>query len=1151
MDRHKLEPPFDFGSLFQDALKHDNSILLDLLKENEDGFKSLLKNYLKDGDNWNHFLGQNVAKYARCPPPSNVVVAAGVDDTVLTLLSQMGSVDEQFLQAIQTVTDPFIEKKTKNLPSGVQGTNQGTSFTAAGGGGKSSNDSLKTVDDDATVHGPGSSLDIENNTNNNTNNSYNFSTMEGNEAGLGDASLDNASRLSSLNDAAPVSMAMDENTVEDSTERPRTPTGLLSALPAIAISNTTTAAESAATVHFGSPCTQDSTAVGAVTPRTPTTPSGTERDLLGCCCGGAGDRSINKRAAFHNTVRCILDHQPSLLATLKSIQTTATGSDSLSTNKDTNSKDGNNKTNEDSTVEYDADVAASAGKIAELLNALNARKKEQARDETQICGDGSRGRDTGGLQLKDDSSDATVKLGKRGRYCLDIWEEEEFIARTRSKTHTQLRPLYDWGDLFHSHAYDENHDGFYRDWLVSQQVEAKSEIRQKGTMTKRKKSAIDPIFKSVAPEVDTSSLASIKPPPVPVAIHHPACWGILHNDNSDRNQSRQTSASYRHPASLSRRVYSTNSTTNGAVIDAATATATATASAAATNSMPSGLHVHEKGSEAVPVSKRVSFSSLSNATNSTTTNTRTGSAPRRATTNNKADATTTATNTNNTSTNTTINRANLSPGSDGGSDIGETLDAMEEIEDVDDFNLYADTLAQQLLVEEANNFVRLTLLQQALATHRQSMKLSARRKRLEELFYQAVLKASMQNPYPLNPKKDNFIQRNNRLSDTSSFQRKQKNSSGVVQSIATVSGSARTTQFSLNNDSNSNNTNHLMSAPGDVSAGRYNTRCGISSGGVRANGKEELVAAAASRGWSRKHDLLGACAMQQVPHGALLPESVQAGEEVEVLVGKHWRVGLVRRLLTDGGLIRHVKVELLDELDAAEEEQNKAALKAVLQPSTSLPLDDSAADVDLGSAGAAESEVAAAPPPLPTPTTTTPTPTPLAEKQKIEYRSAPSVWVAIEDGRLAPYGTNLRKKRPTTTTTTMTMTQQKQQQQQQQRETTVSEEERAKAKLQELVDQIPTDRDALFAYHLDWQALDDRDIIGTVMKTWIAKKLVEYLGEEEESLTEFILTKLQEHAPAQEVLDELSMVLEDDAVPFMMKLWRMLVYYSIKNTATL
>jgi len=131
------------------------------------------------------------------------------------------------------------------------------------------------------------------------------------------------------------------------------------------------------------------------------------------------------------------------------------------------------------------------------------------------------------------------------------------------------------------------------------------------------------------------------------------------------------------------------------------------------------------------------------------------------------------------------------------------------------------------------------------------------------------------------------------------------------------------------------------------------------------------------------------------------------------------------------------------------------------------------------------------------------------------------------------------------------LAQKQQQQQQQQRETTVSEEERAKAKLQELVDQIPTDRDALFAYHLDWQALDDRDIIGTVMKTWIAKKLVEYLGEEEESLTEFILTKLQEHAPAQEVLDELSMVLEDDAVPFMMKLWRMLVYYSIKNTATL
>ena len=68
------------------------------------------------------------------------------------------------------------------------------------------------------------------------------------------------------------------------------------------------------------------------------------------------------------------------------------------------------------------------------------------------------------------------------------------------------------------------------------------------------------------------------------------------------------------------------------------------------------------------------------------------------------------------------------------------------------------------------------------------------------------------------------------------------------------------------------------------------------------------------------------------------------------------------------------------------------------------------------------------------------------------------------------------------------------------------------------------------------------------MRQWVAKKVQEYLGEEEDSLCEFILSKLRAHCAPQELLEELLLVLDEDAAaPFVLKLWRMLVYYSIKN----
>lgn len=56
------------------------------------------------------------------------------------------------------------------------------------------------------------------------------------------------------------------------------------------------------------------------------------------------------------------------------------------------------------------------------------------------------------------------------------------------------------------------------------------------------------------------------------------------------------------------------------------------------------------------------------------------------------------------------------------------------------------------------------------------------------------------------------------------------------------------------------------------------------------------------------------------------------------------------------------------------------------------------------------------------------------------------------------------------------------------------------------------DREELFAYEINWQVVETQNIIQAKMRPWIVKKIIEYLGEEEKTLTEFILTKLGQRA---------------------------------------
>jgi len=105
--------------------------------------------------------------------------------------------------------------------------------------------------------------------------------------------------------------------------------------------------------------------------------------------------------------------------------------------------------------------------------------------------------------------------------------------------------------------------------------------------------------------------------------------------------------------------------------------------------------------------------------------------------------------------------------------------------------------------------------------------------------------------------------------------------------------------------------------------------------------------------------------------------------------------------------------------------------------------------------------------------------------------------------------------------------------------TLTSEEKRKQIKA--LIEKIPTSKEELFKYEIDW-SLVDNTLMERRIRPWINKKIAEYIGEEELALLDFICNKLQSKSSAQSILDDVAMVLDEEAEVFVVKMWRLLIY---------
>ncbi|CAK7326957.1 unnamed protein product [Dovyalis caffra] len=100
----------------------------------------------------------------------------------------------------------------------------------------------------------------------------------------------------------------------------------------------------------------------------------------------------------------------------------------------------------------------------------------------------------------------------------------------------------------------------------------------------------------------------------------------------------------------------------------------------------------------------------------------------------------------------------------------------------------------------------------------------------------------------------------------------------------------------------------------------------------------------------------------------------------------------------------------------------------------------------------------------------------------------------------------------------------------------------------QLIDMIPKTKEELFSYEINWVVYDKHELHER-MRPWISKKITEFLGEEETTLVDYIVSSTQDHVKASQMLEMLQAILDDEAEMFVLKMWRMLIF-EIKKVET-
>jgi hypothetical protein len=106
----------------------------------------------------------------------------------------------------------------------------------------------------------------------------------------------------------------------------------------------------------------------------------------------------------------------------------------------------------------------------------------------------------------------------------------------------------------------------------------------------------------------------------------------------------------------------------------------------------------------------------------------------------------------------------------------------------------------------------------------------------------------------------------------------------------------------------------------------------------------------------------------------------------------------------------------------------------------------------------------------------------------------------------------------------------------------MTEEDLQKA-VRALAHEIPTDKEGLWAWDVKWDYLED-SVLREKLRPFVEKKVVEYLGVQEEFLVDVVDEHLRKHQKPAELVETLGEALDEDAEDLVKKLWRMVIFFT-------
>ncbi|KAI9775875.1 MAG: hypothetical protein M1839_000749 [Geoglossum umbratile] len=106
----------------------------------------------------------------------------------------------------------------------------------------------------------------------------------------------------------------------------------------------------------------------------------------------------------------------------------------------------------------------------------------------------------------------------------------------------------------------------------------------------------------------------------------------------------------------------------------------------------------------------------------------------------------------------------------------------------------------------------------------------------------------------------------------------------------------------------------------------------------------------------------------------------------------------------------------------------------------------------------------------------------------------------------------------------------------------LSEEEREQA-VRQLAAEIPSEKDGLWKWSVNWEFVDEA-VVAEKLKPFVERKIVEYLGVQEQMLVEVVEEHIRKRGGPQELVVELEGALDEEAEVLVKKLWRMIIFFS-------